>query len=642
MQYYDKYKITYATKTSKTAYLYLQEYLSSQPTIIEYQGIDISLQYLPKSDDPFEPIYSSQLNVTIDITDDMVNMPNLVTLDDRKYFAKLYLGSDLEWTGFVLSDNVQVTFSTGRKQLYFNCVDGIGMLKDIILPISNRVNTNTANTILYYIRTALNSLNLPTTPNIVTSCNFYGNGMTDRGTSLSAEPFSQSYLPYRTFLNKDLTYKDCLTVLSNIVKSFGCRLFMSGGKWWIVSINTFANTTINYTEYTSTGTVASSGTTSKLSTIEGYNGNTSGLYFINNSQFKLLKKGFAKIYYNKPIETAFNFFSNGNLRPLQVGSTLQPENWNVSWTGLGSASYVSNANENTAVVSLNRGTSASATLQLMPVSGGNPAAGPYIGAASKLKVSWTYFGQSLSGYRGNVYLSVSAGSSYYVWNGTAWSSTVGDYYSIPAYTGPSGSQINTFSFETGVVPIAGQIGFIISVETGTCEFIQVGDFKLEVIPLLDQVNYTIYKNSTSQYSKEIEIPYGVYSASGTNPVELGVIQNSSGAAFIYWYQYGKATTYPSLIGLLMQQYMNVYGNNIINLDCNLSSFETANGFINGAKMFKATDTDPSQINISENSYMLGNSTIDYATDSTQATLLQISDTNITATNTYELFYNTLI
>lgn len=641
MPYQNKYKITYATKTTKTAYLYLLENDYSGD-IIEYEGIDINLQYIPQSDDPFEPIYSSQLNVTIDITNDVSNMPNLVTLDDRKYFAKLYLGSDLEWTGFVLSDNVQVTFSTGRKQLFFNCVDGIGMLKDIILPISDRVNINTSNTILYFIRTALNTLDLPTTPNIVTSCNFYGNGMTDRSTSSSAEPFSQSYLPYRTFLDKDQLYIDCLTVLSNIVKSFGCRLFMSGGKWWIVSINTFANTTINYTEYTAAGSVAASGTTSKLSTIEGYTDNTSGLYFTNNSQFKLLKKGFAKIYYNKTIETAVNFFSNGNLRPLQVGSTLQPENWNVSWTGLGSASYVSNANENTAVVSLNRGLSASATLQLMPISGGSPAAGPYIGAASKLKVSWTYFGQSLSGYRGNVYLSVSAGSSYYVWDGTAWSSTVGDYYSIPAYTGTSGSQINNFSFETGVVPIAGQIAFAISVETGTGEFIQVGDFKLEVIPLLNQVNYTIYQNATSQYSKLIEIPYGVYSASGTNPVELGVIQNSAGEAFIYWYQYGKVTTYPSLIGLLMQQYMNVYGDNIINLDCSLSSFETSNGIINAAKMFKATDIDPSQINISENSYMLGNSTIDYATDITQATLLQISDTNITATNTYELFYNTLI
>jgi len=651
MAYGNKYKITYATRADKTVYLYLLEE-GYTGTVYEYMGVNIGLEYLPQSDDPFESIYSSQLNASIDITEyyngtswveSLSVMPNFVTLDDRKYFAKLYIDADLEWTGWVISDNIQISFSTGRKLLYFNCVDGLGMLEDIPLPISNRTNTNTTNTILYYFRTCLNSLTLPTTPNIVTSCNFYGTGMTDRGTSATADPFNQAYLPYRTFINEDGTYISCLEIIRNLAKSFGCRVFMAGGKWWIVSINTFANTTINFTEYTYSGTVVSTPSTlNRLSTIQAYSGNTSGVYFINNNQFKLLKKGFSKIFYNKKIETANNFFSNGNLRPLQVGSSVQPENWNASYTGAGSTTYINNTTDSTATMTLNRGLSSSATLQLQPVVGLNPAAGPYIGAASKLKVSWTYFSQSLSGYRGNVYLSVSAGASYYVWDGTAWSTTVGDYYSIPAYTGTSGSQINTFTFETSVIPIPGQIAFAIAVETGTCEFIQVGDFKLEVIPLLSQVNYNISQGANSEYAKEIEIPYGVYSASGTYPVETGVFMNSSGAAFSTWYQYGKAGTYASLIELLMKQYMNVLGVNIINLDCQLASFDTANGYMNASKMLKATDTDPAQINIADNSYMLGNATINYVDDSIQATLLKISDTNVTATNTYELFYNTLI
>ena len=110
MAYADKYKITYATKTSKTAYLYLQEdgYSGS---IIEYQGTQLQLQYLPTSDDQFEPIFASQLNVTLDITDNLSNMPDFVTTNDRKYFAKLYLGTDLEWTGFTINDNVNIIFN---------------------------------------------------------------------------------------------------------------------------------------------------------------------------------------------------------------------------------------------------------------------------------------------------------------------------------------------------------------------------------------------------------------------------------------------------------------------------------------------------------------------------------------------------
>jgi hypothetical protein len=56
MAYYDKYKITYATKTSKTAYLYLQEDLPSAPTLIEFIGVDISLQYIPSGDEIYEPL----------------------------------------------------------------------------------------------------------------------------------------------------------------------------------------------------------------------------------------------------------------------------------------------------------------------------------------------------------------------------------------------------------------------------------------------------------------------------------------------------------------------------------------------------------------------------------------------------------
>jgi hypothetical protein len=89
----------------------------------------------------------------------------------------------------------------------------------------------------------------------------------------------------------------------------------------------------------------------------------------------------------------------------------------------------------------------------------------------------------------------------------------------------------------------------------------------------------------------------------------------------------------------MQQYINVYGKNIINVDANIASFETANGYINAAKNLKSTDTDPAQINIADNTYMLGNATIDYPNDSTQVTLLQISNTTITATNNYEIAYN---
>jgi hypothetical protein len=86
--------------------------------------------------------------------------------------------------------------------------------------------------------------------------------------------------------------------------------------------------------------------------------------------------------------------------------------------------------------------------------------------------------------------------------------------------------------------------------------------------------------------------------------------------------------------------MNIFGKNIVNIDASLSSWNTANGYLNASKLFKADDTDPAQINVNANSYMLGNSTISYPNDETKVTLLQISNTPISATFGHTFTYNT--
>jgi hypothetical protein len=89
--------------------------------------------------------------------------------------------------------------------------------------------------------------------------------------------------------------------------------------------------------------------------------------------------------------------------------------------------------------------------------------------------------------------------------------------------------------------------------------------------------------------------------------------------------------------LLMRQYINSYGSNVINIDGAISSFVTTNAsypYLNASKMIKSVDSDPAQINISNNSYMLGNSSIDYVGNSMNGTLLEISNTDVSATINY--------
>ena len=644
MPYYNKYKFTFATRANKTAYLYLQEDLVSAPTVIEYPGKNLNLQYIPNSDDPFEPIFASQLGVTIDVTDNIANIPDLTTLNDRKYYAILYLDANIEWSGWVLSDGASISYSTGRKTMSFNAIDGLGMLDKIPLPIATSTDINSINTLLYFIRLCLNSNAFPTNLNIMTVCSYYATGMEDRTTNSNREPFNQTYLPYRTFLETQVTYISCLTVLSNIVKSFGCRLFQAGGKWWIVAVNQFANQNNWYTEYTSAGTVAASGSNlNTLSTIQSYTGNTSGLYFIDNSQTKLLKKGFNKIEDNYQIKMADNYISNGNFRPF---TGLYADNWNINFAGVGSTvTIVNNTSEDFARYNLTRGTGSTTFLAMIEI---KSTSRPKIPSAVQLEVSWIFQGQDLgSNPRGIVYLSITNASLTYWWDGTAWS-TSNIYYTVPAYSGAAGGDgINSFSIKTAVTPIAGELSFQYNVQSGpgipvTGTFVILSNMKIAITSSVKSIYYSSYINNTFDYVKTIDIPYGALPASATNPIEIGMLMLSNNNYAGGWYEYGGATTYGSLLKLLMQKYTNVYGKNIINLDCDLSSFSTANGILNASKLFKATDTDPSSINIASNSYMLGNSTTNYAENRTNATLLQISNTTISATIGDETSFNDLI
>ena len=639
MAYQNKYKATFATKSGKTIYLYLLEdgYTGD---IIEYDGVNIELEYLPTSDDPFEPIYASQLNIILDITNDLEDMPNLVTLNDRKYHAQLFIDSSLEWQGWTLSDSVQINYSTGRRQLSFNAVDGLALLKDAPLPISNTQNINSINTLLYYITTCLNIIAFPNNPNIKTVCSYYALGMDNRDDDPAAEPFNQTYLPYRTFIDNN-EYISCFDVLNNIVKSFGCRLFQAGSKWWIVSINEFANINAYYTEYDYLMSVVSSGTINTLSTIEGYTGNTSQLYFIDNSQTKLLRKGYNRVEQTVDVRTAENYASNGTFKPY-IGNYAV--NWDIGAVPPATVTLVDNPDYNSATYRLVRpGSVGTAYIAIEEASGGSPAKGPFLSGGVVLDVGWTFVGQDMGTMpRGVVFLWITNGTFTYYWDGTVWVNGTISYLNVPPYDGTSGDDVNEYSFKTSITPIAGQLHFKFQIEAGTGAFAAIRDFYIKTTSQISQINYFGYLVDNNQYAKQIDIPYGFDSPNGLYPTELGIFMLSDGTAAESWYEQGDATSYSCMLLLLIQKYMNIYGYNLINIDCSLSSFDTANGYLDASKLFKATDTDPAQINVSANSYMLGNSTINYPSDETNATLIQVSNELVEATIGKTYIYNTLI
>ena len=636
MAYFTKYRITYATQTSKTVYLYLKEDLPSAPAIIDLIGINISLDYIPTGDEIYEAIYASQLTVSIDVTDNLANFPDFISGNDRKYFCELYLNLDREWSGFVLSDNVQISYSTGRKELTFNCIDGLGMLKDIPLYTTNVGNpTNQLRSVLNYMQTALNALSFPTTPNLVTVCSYFANGMTDRTSGNQYEPFSQALLPIRTFKNNDYTYESCYEVLEKLVKSFGCRLFQAGGKWWIVAVNEFANENNYFTEYNYLGTVVSSGSNlNTLSLIQGYGGNTSGLYFVDNSQFKLILKGFNRIDFTQILDYDKNLIDNGNVK-VYTPSPLTFQSYTVFPTSDGSFSYTDNPDKSYVTFNLVKGPTGgyvTVVMQNLPkVSGG---------AIFNYSMFFEVVNNAID-FFGNLTISVTTtgGTVYYLGQDVdfnpIWVTTSAEYL-IKIFDLPQSGK--AFNVTTPPVPDGGQLYVQFTNRQGGNP--RVSNFSIKAEYEIEKIEYFGYINNTQQYKKEIEIPFG-YGFTVGFPTSVGALLKSDSTIWTNWYRYGRIQTYGSLNQLLTQQYINSYAKNVINVDCSISSFVTTKAgypYVNASKMIKAYDTDPAQINISTKSYMLGNCTIGYDTDTIDATLLEISNTDIPATINYINYY----
>ena len=281
MAYEIKYRITAATKSDVTSVLNIYED-GYDGEIIEYPCISLQLQYIPRSDDAFEPIYVSQLSVAIDVTDDVENMPDFTTLNDRKYFVKLLSGANVDFIGWVLSDNVQYVFSTGRKDLYFNAIDGLGMLETIPLPLSDETELVYVETAKDLISIALGKIGYPIDYKIISGVSFYADGMDNRDDDPSADGLAQSYINYATFINENQEATNCLDVLTRITKSFGSRLFQAKGNFYIVPLTQFAQDSYYATIYNSDGTIFDDSIISDSNQIQGFSSNTSGLYFVDN------------------------------------------------------------------------------------------------------------------------------------------------------------------------------------------------------------------------------------------------------------------------------------------------------------------------------------------------------------------------
>ena len=634
MAYGQKYSVTFATRADKNVVLKIWQdpYTGA---IINLQGVGVNLEYIPNSDDPYEPIFASQLGISIDFTDNLSDIINFTNIDDRYNYVEMYVDGVIQWVGFIINDNVQVSYSTGRKIATFNATDGLGMLKDIpFVPITS-TGVNDVASLLSILRTCFNAIGFNHNRNTVTMCSYFANGMSDRGVQSYNDTFTQTFMCYRNFLKDEYTYTNCLDIISNIAKSFGCRIFQANAKWWIVAVNEFAETNAYYTEYNTSGTRVDNLDGNLINTssiIQPYLTNTSGLYFIDNSQIKILNKGFYKIIAEGAVEIASNYIPNGNLAD---NDTIEAEYWTRGSTGSATCLLLQNAILDYYYFELQAPTGTAEVFL-------NSLSNAYVTQSDALELNITIGANSVATVIGFIDISINTGSTiYYLNNNKQWQTTSTSYSVFnPTTTGPA--QDFVLDLKTAIFPASGQLSFKYRISAGI-PFTTLTNFVLKIKSVISDYNLSGTLVENEQYTKTLSLPYGSTGSQSLYPSCKGALLRSNGSlAAGYsvaadWYRYGLdvgAGEFFTLSELIVQQYINTYGQNIINLDASVSSFYTENinyPILNAAKLIFATDTDPASINVSGKSYMLGNATIDLPSDQTNLTLLQISNTEIVCT-----------
>jgi hypothetical protein len=571
--------------------------------------------------------------VTIDFTDDLSDIINFTNIDDRFTYVEMYVNSVIEWVGFVINDDVQISYSTGRKIAAFNATDGLGMLKDIKF-VSENANYGVNDIILLkdIFRACFNSIGFKNDRNYITMCSYYSVGMYTRATQLYADPFDQACLNYRSLLEDEYNYTNCLDIISNIASSFGCRIFQAKAKWWIVAINEFATINAYYSEYAPTGLRVNNGDGNIINTssiIQPYVGNTSGLYFIDNSQLKVIKKGFYKIIAEGSVEIADNYLPNGDLK---INNGTEATYWTRASTPDGSCTLQTNLTFDSFFFELNApsgGAAGTASVTL------DSNSNPYVTTGDSLQLNILTGAPSQATAIGFIDITINTGSLiYYLNNDAEWQTTATSYTVFnPKTTGASEDFV--LDLKTAIFPGSGSLSFAYRISEGI-SIVTLTNFVLKIKSLISAYDLTGTLVETDQYTKTISLPYGSGGGDSFYPSAKGSLVLTDKSIASGWYRYGfdPSGEFFTLAELIVQQYVNTYALNIINVDCSLSEFYTSNTnhrTLNASKLIFATDTDPASINISSKSYMLGNATISYPSNTASATLLQISNTEIECT-----------
>jgi hypothetical protein len=642
MAYGLRYTLTEILRNGSTLVVNIYEKDASVATVKTYQPTSILLQPNSNEEDPLGGIISSQLNVSflISTQDDYENFPDLLNADDRKYYVELVnivgASTNIKWKGFLFNDYINLPFTTGNQQVNFVCVDALSYLKyNTYSPLEGNIN-GTIN-LLSVLNTALYSIGYNSDTYLYSCCSYFAEGMMDRATSTDNEPFVQTYQFRRDFVGLDY-----FTIVDNIVKSFGCRLFQYQGNWWIMSINEMAGATNYYTKYLLYTVVylTESGTLTTGISIEPYS--QGNVHFINNSQTKITRKGFSRVIVSTPFEYVDNYINNGDFKQAP-SFTAAPDSFISTLTGKGFIRTYDLPDEQYNEVRIQAG------IPGPPPTGGSGTSKLEIGSAyrpsmgdNKATLTFDYACYNTNSPSSNtgqckMFVEVSVGANTYFLDSNNQWVTTSSFITIPKSTiqsvNRSPRQKYTIEIPLGDTSFNDTelvIGYVkLSFLVENYDYFRFRNLRLEQT----LANFTGFEaqrtlGTNLALIKAIDVPYGGLYLDVSIPNIRGGLFSSATTALKNWYRYGKAGTYTSLIQLLCRQYSNIFNKNLATLEGDLGISESSNTTIYLNKKYAVVDSATDALSYNNKTFMANRLTVDsYGDRTTSLQLLEITNTD---------------
>jgi hypothetical protein len=578
------------------------------------------LNCLASSDDPFQPILPTTFTISADFTDFTGPWPDFLTTDDRKYHVKFYAQGTtyLVWRGYILMDSLTIPFTTGRNFIDIYCVDGLGLLKSIpYLPSTGDINVN--ENLLKIINNCLQYLLYPGGYNINHAINYYTAAMVNTTSYLR-----QCYIIPNTWTTGQDTFATCYDVLETICTAHGAQFFQSGGEWWITSVNERASDTLRVFR-TNEDLIADTLSTVNITrTIKPYiNDTLTPFYFINNSQAKILAKGYQSIVITGDINYPENTIDNGSMLKL---SGSYPANWTIT-LGSGGGSMIYNTSGTVPVWDLFAGSSA--TLAAANSCG-------YINQGDVINLSFIYQALGTSGIALEVEIKIDVGAgNNYKWKRVLGSDPSWKYNFASGYyelTGSDGKQ-TTQTIETISAPASGTL--YVTFKVSSVLTASISNVK-RTGSIFYKKRIVFNQNSTSPYKKEAITKLGA-AQPYLNTSQAQCLLTTSNNALVNFSRFSGGGTYSSMINLLLSQYYNIFYKPAINLSFTHYQLFTGSVIIGLIQNFAVTDP-PGNVSINTARFVPGACTIDYINNTISGTGLQISNTEIAFTqkDTYTL------